>query len=219
VGYWPFEGSGAIANGQTLGLEDQSGYANNGTAVNLNATGMSFITGKVGSAVQFDGVDDWMNAGTNAVINFTGPLTMAVWFNTSDAGGTSRIFSKQYSDTDETTGSACYQLGIYVNKYRFSLYTSTGSVDRQTETPSNNSWVHFAGAWDGSQYRMYLNGNQIYSGSLSGVLKTNPLTPLSIGTSYADQAMYFFKGILDEARIYNRALSADEIKALYKFAR
>jgi hypothetical protein len=219
VGYWGFDGSGVIANGQTQGLEDSSPYHNNGTASNLNAAGMSFVTGKVGNAVQMDGVDDWINAGTNAVINFTGPLTMAVWLNTSDAGGTSRIFSKQYSDTGETTSVACYQLGIYENQYRFSLYTNIGSVDRQTETTANDFWVHFTGAWDGSQYRMYLNGNQIYSGSLSGVLKANPLTPLSIGTSYADQAMYFFKGILDEARIYNRALSADEVEALYKFAR
>jgi type II secretory pathway pseudopilin PulG len=219
VGYWGFDGSGSIANGQTIGLEDKSGSGNNGTASNLNSTGMSFVEGKVGNALQLDGTDDWVNAGTNAIVNFTGPLTMAVWFNTPDAGGTSRILSKQYSDTGETTSSSCYQLGIYENQYRLSLYTSAGSVDRQTGTTTSNVWVHFAGTWDGSQYRMYLNGSQIYSGSLSGVLKTNLLTPLSIGVSYADEAMYFFEGALDEARMYNRALSAPEIAALYKFAR
>ncbi|MCL4406458.1 MAG: LamG domain-containing protein [Patescibacteria group bacterium] len=219
VGYWPFDGSGTIANGQTLGLEDQSGYGNNGTASNLNSTGMSFVTGKVGNAIQLDGVDDWVDSGTNASINFTGPFTMAVWFNTSDAAGTSRIFSKQYSDLDETTAGSCYQLGIYMTHYRFSLYTSLSSIDRQIGTPQNSAWVHYAAVWDGSRYEMYVNGNQIDSGGLTGVLRTNPLTPLSIGTSYADQAMYFFKGSLDEARMYNRDLSADEVRALYKFAR
>ncbi|MCL5261910.1 MAG: LamG domain-containing protein [Patescibacteria group bacterium] len=211
--------SGTIANGQTLGLEDQSGYGNNGTASNLNSTGMSFVTGKVGNAIQLDGVDDWVDSGTNASINFTGPFTMAVWFNTSDAAGTSRIFSKQYSDLDETTAGSCYQLGIYMTHYRFSLYTSLSSIDRQIGTPQNSAWVHYAAVWDGSRYEMYVNGNQIDSGGLTGVLRTNPLTPLSIGTSYADQAMYFFKGSLDEARMYNRDLSADEVRALYKFAR
>jgi hypothetical protein len=216
VGYWPFDGTGAIANNQTQGLEDSSLYHNNGTASNLNATGMTFVAGKVGNAVQFDGVDDWVDAGNDSSLNISGPITLSVWFNTSDPGGTSRILAKQYSATEETTVNACYQLGIYMNKYRLSLYTDLGAADRQVETTQSNVWSHLLGTWNGSQYQIYVNGAQAASGNLAGVLKTNPANPLSIGTTYANEAMYFFTGILDEARIYSRAFSAAEAEALYK---
>ncbi|HOF50416.1 MAG TPA: prepilin-type N-terminal cleavage/methylation domain-containing protein [Candidatus Colwellbacteria bacterium] len=217
VAYWPFDGSGSIANGQALGLEDQSPFHNNGTASNANGSGMAFVEGKVGNALYVDGVDDWVNAGNNASLNISGPITLAAWFNTSAPGGASRIVSKQYSDTSETTATSCYQLGYYQSTYRFSLYTNTGgSLDRQVGAPGANVWNHLIGTWNGSTYQIYANGNLIYSNNFAGVLKTNPVTPLSIGASYADEAMYFAKGNLDEVRIYNRALSAEEARAIYK---
>jgi hypothetical protein len=217
VAYWPFDGSGSIVNGQTLGLEDQSAFQNNGTASNANGSGMAFVEGKVGNALYLDGIDDWVNAGNGASVNISGPITLAGWFNTPAPGGTSRIISKQYSDTSETTATSCYQLGYYQSTYRFSLYTAAGgSLDRQVGGVGTNTWAYLLGTWNGSTYQIYVNGNLVYSDNFGGVLKTNFATPVTIGASYADEAMYFAKGNLDEVRIYNRVLSAEEARAIYK---
>ncbi|MBU4346419.1 MAG: hypothetical protein KKH29_03715, partial [Candidatus Omnitrophica bacterium] len=65
VGSWHFDGgtTGAIANATTAGLQDTSGNSNNGTASNVNGTGMAWTTGKADGAVSFDGVDDYVNVG------------------------------------------------------------------------------------------------------------------------------------------------------------
>jgi hypothetical protein len=62
---------------------------------------------------------------------------------------------------------------------------------------------------------MYVNGEQIDSGSLIGTLKTNSNTPLTIATSYGNGPDYFFGGFIDEVRIYDRSLTSAQIKSRY----
>jgi len=65
--------------------------------------------------------------------------------------------------------------------------------------------------------RIYANGNLIASRTVSGKKLDNWLSPLRIGRYYVEST--FFKGIIDEVRIYNRALSADEIKECYNLGK
>jgi hypothetical protein len=72
-----------------------------------------------------------------------------------------------------------------------------------------NVWTHVALTYDGAMLRLYVNGVQVASGAQAGSLQT-PATPLRIGGNvpYGE----YFEGLIDEVRVYNRALSATEIQ-------
>ena len=72
-------------------------------------------------------------------------------------------------------------------------------------------WHHVAGTYDGSIMRLYLDGEQVGSAERSGVLHvTGPGAAVVLGSDY--ESLY---GLLDEVEIYNRALSAEEVRAIY----
>ena len=71
-----------------------------------------------------------------------------------------------------------------------------------------NQWTHLAGTWDGSTLRLYLGGVEVASQPRSGTLEVNN-SPLHIGgNTYNGEN---FSGLIDEVRIYNRALTPAEI--------
>ena len=74
-----------------------------------------------------------------------------------------------------------------------------------------NTWMHVAATYDGSTIRLYVNGMQESSLAANIAIVTNNL-PLSIGAQ--SDATRFFQGALDQARVYDRALSAQEIAGL-----
>jgi hypothetical protein len=73
-----------------------------------------------------------------------------------------------------------------------------------------NTWTHLATTWDGQTARLFVNGTQVASTAVSGTMKTSN-NPLRFGGNTVWPE--WFKGSLDEIRIYNRALSAQEIQA------
>jgi len=211
VGRWNFdEGSGSTA-------KDSSGWENDGSLINSpvwRCTSTDTSSGQ-GCSLEFNGSTQYFNAGNDASFNITNAITLEIWFKSNNAGSTSRLISKQCVDTSELTADSCFQLGHYQTNFRFSLYTDQDSIDRRVGTPVTGVWYHFVGTWDGFKYYMYVNGQQIDSGSLIGTLKTNSNTPLTIATSYGNGPDYFFGGFIDEVRIYDRSLTSAQIKSRY----
>jgi uncharacterized repeat protein (TIGR01451 family) len=74
-----------------------------------------------------------------------------------------------------------------------------------------NTWTHLAGAFDGSAFRFYING-QLVATSGAGMLGPTTADPLLIGGAGTCAR---FAGLIDEVEIYNRALSSSEIQAIY----
>src|SRR5204863_3719140 len=73
-----------------------------------------------------------------------------------------------------------------------------------------NAWSHLAATYDGSAVRLYLNGAQVASTPASGAAQTSS-SPFRIG---GDSVWgEYFKGLIDEVRVYNRALTAAQIQA------
>jgi len=92
----------------------------------------------------------------------------------------------------------------------FSLAGITGA-DIETPLPTTGTWHHIAGTYDGSTIRLYVDGVEKASGSVSGPIQTSS-TPLYIGNKpFSSYSGDYFKGIIDEVRIYNRALLHQEI--------
>ena len=85
-------------------------------------------------------------------------------------------------------------------------------VKHASTLPANNTY-HIAGSYDGTNLNLYINGELEETNAFSGSIDDDSL-PLIIG---ADDSGYYFNGILDEVRVYNRALDESEIMAMQQW--
>jgi prepilin-type N-terminal cleavage/methylation domain-containing protein len=198
VGYWPFdEGTGTIA-------KDYSGNGNNGTLIN----GPTWTTGKIGGALSFDGVDDQLyKQDPNGLFANNAPQSIVAWVNHTRGNVVESILGL----TNPSLGSAI-QLGTKGNNV-FSVWKWGGGVLISDPNPlSLNAWTHWAYTYDGATHRLYRNGILVSS---STAAPQSAAPSLLIVSGYNINSAEKFLGSIDEVRLYNRALSDAEIKALY----
>ncbi|OHA15606.1 MAG: hypothetical protein A3H57_03180 [Candidatus Taylorbacteria bacterium RIFCSPLOWO2_02_FULL_43_11] len=206
VGYWTFdEGTGLRAN-------DFSGKNNYGTL--SGTTKPTWVSGKHGKALSFDGTSGYVDAGNQSSVNLTTAITASVWIKYNVDPKTLRyngIISKQVSTN-------AYQLQTYSTDGRIEFVIGTGvtaAASISNTVLKQGAWYHIVGTFDGSNVRMYVNG--IADGTPAPYVGTIPISSnnLVIGKNY-DGTNKFFNGLIDDVRIYSRALSAAEIYNLYK---
>ena len=204
VGYWSFNGPDM----ESATAFDRSGQGNDGTI-----TGASIINGKVGQALNFDGTDDTViTASFRASLNITGPITISVWIYPHSLTPLGYIGFVQ-----KTNFSSSYYLGTGNNKTDISFYYGGTQV---ALTASNvlklNQWQHVAVSYSSTGTDIYWNGTSaIHSDTIATPAGNNG----SLEIGYRDDTSRWFDGIIDEVRIYNRALSADEVLRLYNLGR
>jgi prepilin-type N-terminal cleavage/methylation domain-containing protein len=206
VGYWSFdEGQGTIAY-------DLSGYGNNGILYNFNGTATSgWTTGKVGGALIFDGSNDYVQIMDNPPLrSWPNGVTVAAWVrsNTDLWNSWGMLVSKRNSFILHPNGnskSICWY--IYDNTNWRCLYYNIPYDIKE--------WHFYVGTYSENNYlRLYIDGN----------LAAGPLGPYgTIASSTGGFTLYigqdagrYFNGLIDEVRLYNRALSDSEIKVLYE---
>jgi uncharacterized repeat protein (TIGR01451 family) len=118
----------------------------------------------------------------------------------------------------ETPTQTCWALGKYKNT-RLSFYPAGFKTSNiWAETESNipiGQWIHYSTTYDGSTIKIYTNGVLDGQESYNGYISANS-QPVVLGKWYGNYNGYYFNGLIDEVRIYNRALSVDEIKAHYE---
>ncbi len=144
VAHWQLnEGSGTIAG-------DSSGNGNFGTLAN----GPVWTTGIEGTALRFDGVDDYVEVGNSASLNPAAELSLAVWVNASSFSSTQLLVSKYGA------GGIQYFMRIQSGgRVRFGLNAGGMVTDVNTNTAlSANTWHHVAATYDGTQMRVYVDG-------------------------------------------------------------
>jgi subtilisin family serine protease len=198
--YWRFdEGSGTT-------IYDASPYANTGTI-----TGAAWGTGYINAGLSFDGDDDNVTMTSNGSLNITRSITLSAWVKPNTiAKEWQRVLCK-----DNQTTSSAYNLGISTNGgVYFALFQgSTQYYISGTAQLQTGVWNHIAGTWDGTTMRIYLNGVlQSQTLTFTGTINVTS-DPVRIGR--ATTSLYALNGSVDEARIYSRGLSGDEITALY----
>jgi len=230
VGYWNFDGAGSIAHNQTAGLEDTSGRANHGTASNANATGMAFALGRAESAVSFDGVDDFVRVphteiqnivfGTSTVFTLEAWAFPRAWANwatiMNKARGACWGHTTNGMWASDQNGLAC-AMGSGVAPAECN---PAGSIIMVAHRPPLNTWNHIVCTADGTNLIMHVNGTEVGRVLIAGL--THPRAantePLVFGRR-TEAAGPSFSGNIDEIRIYNRALSAVEIRANFNATR
>ncbi len=213
VGYWKFdEGSGTTAN-------DSSGNGNTST---WYGSGQHYATGKVGSyAGQFNGNDDRLSAPNNGLLLNSGSVEM--WIrpaeNWGDIGlgrrsliswGTGPGWSANYCMFKKYQGSSNSAFYCYNTNSTQRFWAGAGDFNF-----AQNSWHFLVVTWSTSEAKIYIDG------AFSTVDDTLTISDLNIGTTVRiggdtfGEGGDYFNGLIDDVRVYNRALSAAEIMAIY----
>ncbi|UCH82622.1 MAG: hypothetical protein JSW50_09030, partial [Candidatus Latescibacterota bacterium] len=201
----PFEGGAANA------LMDHSG---NGQTATASGSPVWNATGGYGGngAFEFDGVDDFLALPDAAALDVD-YVTLAAWIYVDSFPNAARIISKETGTTEPysiytlmLTGTNDDQLELRVG-VGGSRYRLIGG----TPVPGGQ-WVHVAGTYDGSNMKIYVNGQIDETFPLGGPLMQND-NNVRIGSS--EFYGRYFNGRIDDARIYGYALSAEQILALY----
>ena len=212
VGSWHFsEGSGART-------ADASGFGNDGTL----AGGPAWVSGKAGYALAFDGIDDSVSIPSSDSLTSMASITLETWIKadpTQPDPGASTILRR-----DSNTGSPRTIYNTYLDaggKVAFQFMASSGGLKTGACLTDlrDNSWHHAVVMRDAASARVYCYIDGVketdVADATTGNFISNPATPLYIGQWNVDGGNRRFKGSIDEVRIYNRSLSAQEIQAHY----
>jgi hypothetical protein len=202
VGWWPADGNSKDIIG-----------GNNGTPVG----GVTFAPGEVGQAFSLDGSSGYVNVvDSSGTLSISGPLTLDAWVQLNTLGKTQHIMIK---DSGTCSGAFHnYQLLVTnTNKVDFAVGDGTNVYELQSSSQlSTGTWYHIAAVYDGNNQAIYINGVQDASVTIgSKTLYTNPSYPLHIGAAIESCAFYPLAGLIDELEIFNRALGASEIQAIF----
>ena len=193
VAHWDFdEGKGDV-------LHDRSGNGNDGTI-----HGAKWVTCSKGYALRFDGTDDYVNCGAGPSLDIRDAISLGAWAKpdaipVGEPGivGKGDFFNEFFGITYYESGG-CY------------FYISTGA-NNCTSKIGAGSWCHIAGTFDGTRICLYVNGRLVASRT-SKVPKIDSGGDVFIGRNGA----FHFRGLIDDVRIYNRALSKGEIRLDYE---
>jgi hypothetical protein len=191
--------------------------SNHGTLQN----GTTFTAGKVGQAFSFDGIDDVVSITDNPTLNPSGSLTIEAWVNPNSNVTFSIPIISKFNDLGGNTNTA-YALTLEGgNQVRFAVVGNNGVfADRQSSAAIPlNTYTHVAGVFDAQAQTLRLFVNGVQSGTTQttnfNTLRVSS-APLLIGAGdFGGGSRRFFNGQIDEASIYNRALSDTEIQAIF----
>jgi hypothetical protein len=182
---------------------DASGNGNTGTI-----SGAAWTTsGRFGNALSFNGVSNLVNVADASSLDLTTGMTLEAWLNPSALSGWRTVLLK------EAPGRLSYSLYAHDNAPRPAATVYTGGNDQSavgTAALALNTWTHLAATYDGATLRLYVNGVQVESRAVTSSLITST-GALRIGgnTIWGE----YFTGLIDEVRIYNRALTPAEIQS------
>jgi hypothetical protein len=189
------EGSGSTTT-------DSSGLGNTGTITASTWT----TAGRFGNALSFNGTSSVVTVSDAAALRLTSAMTVEAWVRPTSSSSWRCVLMK------ERSGGLAYALYSSEGSSRPNGYVRIGSDIDVTASSAMalNTWTHLAATYDGATFRLYVNGTQATSRSLTGSI-TSSTQPLRIGGNSVWGE--YFAGLIDEIRVYDRALSAAEIQA------
>lgn len=175
-----------------------------------------------GKALYFDGVDDYIDVLNDKILNPTNQISLCAWIKPIDFRGigNNTIIDKAYFSHEYPFYQ--YHLGITGNLYP--NYTGNFVFDLALDNNRyyilsdpfayrSNEWVHIVGTFDGTQMKMFINGNLFKSIKVSGKMKD---FGSNLKIAKFNNIDSYTPGTLCNIRIYERALSEKEILILYK---
>ncbi len=205
VGYWKMDD---LTNGNTT---DSSGQGNSGSVI-----GATFNSGRWDKGYNFDGSDDYINAGNSTSLNTTATaLTVSFWAKADTISAWDAPIGKThdanwygwgFSTLTTTDTMNFFVAGGYVDSSQFANISFKSGEQSQ--------WHHWVGTYDGAAVNIYKDGVAGISGAKTGV-SAGVDDIVEIGSNKRAGTSQNWDGLIDEVRIYNRSLSAAEVKELY----
>ncbi len=199
VAYYPLAGN----------ANDASGNGNNGTVYGANLVADRF--GNPSAAYQFHGnSSSYINATPTSSLNFAREITVSLWCAVDGAGTQSPRLVSIENLAMSGGGEIAWRNGPprqFVFQYGSGSPTWSGNY-------ANGQWIHLVGVGTETSAMLYVNGVLVSNVTVPAVGNIGQITLLNIGRM-AYPGYDAFDGRIDDVRIYNRALSADEIQALY----
>ena len=201
VGHWTFdEGKGSIAH-------DVSGRDNHGTVMGA----AKWNEGIIGAALELDGIDDFVSIPNESQFDITGNLTVSAWIRVESFTKRwqailtkgDRAWRLHRAGSRNSVGFACSDLS---RNQTGDLFGHKGVADGR--------WHHVAGVLDGTRMSIYVDGALDVSAASSPNVSVNDYSVLIGANAQADERL--FCGLIDDVRVYDRALSVDELGLLVK---
>ena len=205
VGLWHFDdGKGARANDYSITLSGD----HDGTLCHMDDT--AWVEGRIDGGLRFDGRDDYVDVGKERHLAPKSGLTLAAWIKPDSVKGTQAIFSK----ADTGARGSGYSLRIVDVALEGALYTPDGKrCAKSAGAIRPGEWQHVAMTWQGKKAILYVDGQPVGEFACKGrKLSGNRLL---MGRDSAT-ASNFFRGVMDEARVYNRGMSAADMLRQFK---
>ncbi|MFC1483469.1 LamG-like jellyroll fold domain-containing protein [Candidatus Neomarinimicrobiota bacterium] len=192
--HYPFNGN----------ANDESGNGNNGTVDGATQTTDRF--GNASSAYSFDGVDDYIYTPVRPV---SGALTISLWMKSNSSVAFSGLVLSH--DGIKKTGLL---LNNPATQLRFTLQTTTAqnAVVAADQNYLDDAWHHVVGSYDGTELVLLIDNVVRGTVALTGDVDLGDTFRIGTDEAFADR---YYSGIIDDIRIYNRALSEAEVEALY----
>jgi hypothetical protein len=193
VGHWRLDGS----------ANDSAG-GNHGTLVG----DPRWLNDPVrGWCLDFDGDGDYVDVGESPSLTFTGQITVAAWIKV-------RKFDRNWNAVITKGDDWVLARTRDDNRVAFLCLGLTGGgwPEVYSDDVNDGNWHHIAGVYDGSKLIMYQDGRDVDSKSLAGYINAN-WNRVLIGEN-GQAPNRFWNGLIDEVRIYSRALTAEEIRVL-----
>ncbi|MHC4642137.1 MAG: lamin tail domain-containing protein, partial [Planctomycetota bacterium] len=185
----------------TGGTAIDSVGTNHGT-LNGDAT---WATGRFDGALSLDGDGDYVSLAS--IAELTGDtLTMQAWVRLSELAGVSNPILTQHVLSMTNDGYYFYVANDKPTFYLIDGFSSAQAIS--SETISRDQWVHIAGTNDGSSLKLYVNGKLKASASSTGL--TGVINNAYLG--HDTISSYYYYGLIDDVRIYNRAMSESEFQ-------
>ena len=199
VGHWKLDETSGTTAADSAGANSMT-LANGPT---WNTGGLS------GGALSFDGTNDLaQKTSASGLPGANAPQTLAAWFRYSSAQtGSSKLFGtyNAASNSGIQIGFSCCTGSINVEKWGGAMLNSVSTV------PSANQWHHLAYTWDGTTNILYLDGIQVNSTTTTH--QTAIPNSAQIGVNFG--GVSYFNGLIDDVRMYNRALTANDVMTLF----
>ena len=205
AGYWNFEeGSGNTANDLTA--NNNLGILTNG--VQRTVDNLVPVKYQPSKALYFDGVNDYVNAGTNPSLKVTTNLTIEVWINPQQDSRTRIIVGREGEYLLALSGADNIIHYAVANTNPAYNWTSTGYAVK------SNAWSHITFSFDNGRIKTYVNGQLVYTydgiGTIGDVVSQQD--ELRIGNRQINGSE-FFKGQIDEVRVWNTTRTQAEIQS------
>jgi hypothetical protein len=156
----------------------------------------------------------YVDIGNDASLNLTTEGTLTAWVNPAAFGDYMCVICK----TDATTFTRNYDFDIEVTSGKVRFYTTQGAANYQgvignTGIPLN-TWTFVAARYNGTEMQVFVNGQSDGTFSLTGAMDTT--TGIAAIGIMGSSGFFYFNGDIDDARVYNRALTDTELLNLYQ---